>query len=169
MMKTILVQMSDRKWTMEALHQACSLARQHHAQVILLHIIPVTHASYLGTSYGRTNPVGREIDDLYEYEATFEDYGVDALLQPMQAVTTVEAIAAAAELLGADLVFAHLPFHRFPLWHRHQIRALKARLQACGSTLATPKSDRSLMLYTLEDGTASRTPCLSSLGGHRGF
>lgn len=136
-MNTILVHMSDRQWTMQAVHLACALARNNATSVILLRLIPVTHPSYLGTNYVSTVPSRQEDDDLSEYAATAEDYGVELTLQPMQYVTAMDALVEAAELLDVDMLFAHLSPSRIPYWRQFQKWNLERRLRAAGCRLLT--------------------------------
>ena len=75
-MKTILVQMSEKQWTMPALHLACALARNTQAQIILLRLMTLAHPSYLGSEFGFSIPTSQECEDIAEYKATAEDYDV---------------------------------------------------------------------------------------------
>lgn len=127
-MRTIIVQMSERHWTMQALHLACALARNNHAQVILLRLMAVNHPGYLGTAFGNRSVSGAEYVDIKEYAATAEDYGIEMSLCQMQCVTSLGALADAAEELDADVVFAHVPESRIPYWRRLQVWNLERRL-----------------------------------------
>lgn len=127
-MKTILVQLSARPWTMQALHLACALARNTEAEVILLRLMQVRHPSYLGTEFGYASPTRQEAADLADYGATAEDYGVSLALREMQCVTALNAVADAAEQTGSEIVFAHVPPSRIPYWRRYQIWSLEHRL-----------------------------------------
>ncbi|MBL8134740.1 MAG: hypothetical protein JNL42_22965 [Anaerolineae bacterium] len=136
-MATLLVQLSDRSWTTEALHHACALARQMQVTVTLLRLIPVRHASYLGTDLCSLSPSAQEEADLSEFGATAEDYGVECVVQPMQYLDELSALADAAELLDAVVVFARAPVRRRTWWNRLQMWSLKHRLAAFGSRLVT--------------------------------
>jgi hypothetical protein len=127
-MKTILVQMSDRQWTMPAVHLACALARTSDAKIILLYFTQVPHPSYLGTQFGYTPPSQQEYTDIDEYHATAEDYGIEMSLQIMQCMTPLDALPAAAEQLNADAVFAYVPQSRFPYWRKFQKWVLQRRV-----------------------------------------
>jgi hypothetical protein len=120
-MTTLLVQMADAAWTMDAMHVASTLARTAGTNVTLLHLIPVTHPSYLGTTFGTTAPSERDYQLLHQIAETAEDYGVELTIQPMQYVSLVEAVAEAAETLDADVVFARIPASRIAFWRRFQI------------------------------------------------
>jgi hypothetical protein len=108
-MKTILVQLSARPWTMQALHLACALARNAEAEVVLLRLMQVRHPGYLGTEFGYASPTRQEQADLADYSATAEDYGISLALRQMQCVTALNAVADAAEQTGSEIVFAHVP------------------------------------------------------------
>lgn len=142
-MKTILVQMSDRHWTMPALHLACALARNTDAHVILLQLIHVRHPSYLGTNYGLTPPTAQEYVDMDEYKATAEDYGVMMTIHPMQCLDSFDALVQAAKLFEADAVFAHVRESRLLFWQRFQIWLLQRRV-APGQLFVIDKMDQSL-------------------------
>lgn len=136
-MKTILVQMSEPAWTMQALHLACALARNNMAQIILLRLMPVRHPSYLGTAFGNTPPANHEHNEMDEYAATAEDYGVALSVQPMQCVTTLEALVDAADQLDVDAVFAHISKSWLPYWQAFQTWNLKRQLSAAHRQLFT--------------------------------
>ncbi len=136
-MKPILVQMSDRQWTLQAVHLACAMARSNQTTVILLRLTPARHPSYLGTEFGDTPPTYEEYKEIDEYAATAEDYGVEMCLQPMQYVNWLEAVSDAADQLDVETVFAHIPPGRIPYWHRFQKWNLKRQLAAAHRQLFT--------------------------------
>lgn len=143
-MAAILVQMSEKLWTMQAVHLACALARNNGAKVILLRLAPVQHLSYLGTPFGDAPLSSQEYDDLKEYAVTAEDYGVELTLQPMQCYSAFDALVDAAEQIDADTVFARVPPSRFPYWQRFQAWQLERRFSAVHRQLFTlNKSNRS--------------------------
>jgi hypothetical protein len=133
-MKTILVQFADARWTKEAVIQACILARNSQARVVVLRLMPVPHASYLGTDFGFLPATPRECRQLDEYRATAEDYGVDLTIEAMESVSSRDALVQAARALAADLLFAYVPPSRAPYWHRFQVWRLH---EALGSMLIT--------------------------------
>ncbi len=161
-MKTILVQMSEPAWTMQALHLACALARNNSTQIILLRLIPVHHPSYLGTAFGNTPPADHEQHELDEYAATAEDYGVALSIQPMQCATTLDALVDAADQLNVDVVFAHPGKSWLPYWQAFQTWNLKRQLSAVQRQLFTldsvPPKDGYLPAITIESAhpTASQ-------------
>src|SRR5215813_11249470 len=115
-MTTTMVHMADHRWTSEALHLACALARNNQAEVALVRMMPVQHIAWLGTDFGNTPVTSQEYERLQEYQATAEDYGVDLSVQSMQYITLPEALVEAADHLGASVVFASLPKSHFPYW-----------------------------------------------------
>ncbi len=136
-MKPILVQMSDKQWTLQAVHLACALARSNQTTIILLRLMPARHPGYLGTEFGDTPPTDEEHKEIDEYAATAEDYGVAMCLQPMQYVNRLEAVSDAADQLDTAIVFAHIPPGRIPYWHRFQRWNLKRQLSAAHRQLFT--------------------------------
>jgi hypothetical protein len=141
-MKTIMVQMADRKWTMQALHLACALARNNHAEVVLLRLTPVKNLGLLGSELANVPPSDDEYEDLGRFGQTAEDYGVPMRVQPMQYTTLIDAIDQAAEFLGAQAVFAKLPQNAIPYWRKFQVWSLSRSL-----------ASRCCQLYTLDEPT----------------
>ena len=127
-MVTILVQMAEEKWTMEAMHLACALARGSGAQVALLRLIQVQHPAYLGTSFGDKPPDEREYHRLKEYAATAEDYGIVLAVNSIQCLSPMDALVDAVDQLGADILFAHLAPSRIAYWRRFLVWNLGRRL-----------------------------------------
>ncbi|NJO82847.1 MAG: universal stress protein [Blastochloris sp.] len=136
-MKPILVQMANPPWTLQAIHFACAMARNHGTTVILLRLMPVHHPNYLGESYGGCMPTPKEDDALREYEATAEDYGVEFVIQPMQSAATLSAIVDAAEQLDVEMVFAYIASSRVPFWEKLQTWWLTHQLAAAHRQLFT--------------------------------
>jgi hypothetical protein len=124
----IMVQVSDRVWTMNALHSACQLARNFGARLVLVQMIPVQHAQWLGSDLGNANFTQQERATLKDYEATIEDYGIDYGLLLFQYESVVEAITQAAEHVNAQIVFARIQESRIPFWSRFQKWALNRQL-----------------------------------------
>ena len=132
-MYTILVQLAEEVWTMKALHLACTLARTVGGEVALLRLMQVDQPGFLGTPFGNQPPDERERRNFEEYAATAEDYDVPMTLVSMQCMSSLEAVADAAEQLDAKVVFAHVPPSRIPYWRRFQVwnmqRALRPQRQ----------------------------------------
>jgi len=124
----IMVQISNREWTLEALHCACRQARNTSARIALVKLIPVQHTSWLGTEWGYMNFTHQEQADFADYQATIEDYGLEFTPMPFQYVTLPEAIAEVAESIDAQLVFAQLPESMIPFWTKFQQWMLNRQL-----------------------------------------
>ncbi|MDX2137121.1 MAG: hypothetical protein SF123_03430 [Chloroflexota bacterium] len=158
-MTTILVQLSDKAWTMRALHEACALARKQQETVTLLRLMQVEHISYLGSEFGNVAIDHQEYERLQEYAATAEDYGVEVEVEQMQCLSMIDATADAAELLEARAVFAHIPASRIPFLHELRVHHLERRLRGTGR-----------LLYTLDEqpahtGRGSQLPNATSAAG----
>ncbi len=131
----ILVQISNKQWTMQAMHLACAMARNTHSSVTLLNLMRVRSPALLGTELGVVPPTTQEHQDLHEYVMVAEDYGVEIILQPMQYDDIAEAIIQAADYADASVVFAHLPESVFPFWKKFQTWNLRRELLAQGRQL----------------------------------
>ena len=125
---SIIVQVSDRSWTMQALHLACAMARNANLNLLLLQFRRVTNAGLLGTGIGPDVLTEQNERDLEEYEAVAEDYGVPLIIQPMEYESLPEAAVQAVAALGATALFMHLPEHRFSFWRRLRVRYIQRRL-----------------------------------------
>ena len=135
-MSTILVQLSDRVWTIKAMHLACAMARSTAANVTLLHLMQVMSPMLLGTVFGMSALSAQELEMLDDCERISGDYGIDIGLQPMQYESLVAALVQAVEHTQASVVFAHLPQSVFPYWKRLQDWNLKRQLASLNCDLA---------------------------------
>lgn len=133
-MKTILVQCSEPRWTRQAIEEACVLARNSDARVILLRLTPVSYAGYLGTEFGCVPPTAQEWQCIEDYAATAEDYGVELSVETMQSISAFDAIMQAVDDLQADLLIAHFARRWIPFWHRFEVWRAQ---QVIGSRLIT--------------------------------
>ena len=126
----IMVQIADndRAWTLEALHCAAIMARERSAKIVLVKMIPVQHIGWLGTELGYLHLTEHDEQELADYAATLEDYGVDYEVCPFQYATLTDALVQAAEFVGAQTVFATLPASRIPFWQRFQLHDLRHHL-----------------------------------------
>ncbi len=124
---TIMVQISNHEWTREALHCACLLARNTSARIVLVQMIPVQHASWLGTGWGYLNLTDQDQADFADCKAMLEDYGVEFTSLVFQYVTPTEAIAQATEHVNANAVFAKIPKSVIPLLTAFQRWSLNRR------------------------------------------
>ena len=127
--QTIMVQISDREWTLEALHRACLLARITSANIALVQMIPVQHPRWLGTDMGYMNFTDQDRVEFTDYQATIEDYGVEFTPLLFQYATLAEAIAQAAEHVNAQAVFARIPESIIPFWTKFQVWWLNRQLE----------------------------------------
>lgn len=147
-MDTIIVQVSDRQWTMRAMHLACAMARNTHTNLVLLNLRPVTSPALLGTGLGVDLPTDHDLEDLNEYAMIAEDYGVMFTLQPMEYVSLNLALAQAAEYLKASVLFAHIPEHLLPVWQRFQTWNLRRQLNGQNCHLYTLDQPESVEDWT---------------------
>jgi hypothetical protein len=133
----IMITIGEPKWTSEALHLACAVARVNTCEVALVKMVPVAHIAWLGTELGYQNFNIADEQYLRECLATAEDYGVTASVRLFQYVTLSDGIADAVEYFDAKIVFATLPLYRLPSWRRFLMWRLRRQLAACGRTLYT--------------------------------
>jgi hypothetical protein len=134
-MGNIVVQLADCEWTTRALHLASALARNNGSQVILLHLMLAHNPGLLGWDAAVTPPTWAEYDQIQEYGAICEDYGVEFHMQPMQYVTLIGALTDASVILDADVLFAQVPDSRFSFWKSLTAKRLTHALHAVGCTL----------------------------------
>ncbi len=153
-MNTILIQMADERWTLQALHLACAMARPDRAKIVLLRLMQVYQPSYLGSEFGTTVPSEQEYRNLRAFATIAEDYGVELSVESMQCLSPLQAVAEAAGYLQAEVVFASVPETRIPIWRKYQLWSLKRQLGA------------NCRLYTLDQpvNDAYWAPAVSSEG-----
>jgi hypothetical protein len=128
-MKTIMVQMSDKQWTMEAMHLASALARNSDSKLVLLRLVLATNPGLLG--WGVPLPSVEEQRQLQECATVAEDYGVEFCVQPMHYISSSEALAQAVELFEIDVLFANIPRSSIPLWQKFRLWNMKRLLGNC--------------------------------------
>ncbi|MEO8393524.1 MAG: hypothetical protein ABI700_11090 [Chloroflexota bacterium] len=131
----IMVQIADRTWTLEALHCAGRMAREQSAKIALVKMIPVQHLGWLGTDFGYLNLSEKDEQEIADYAATLEDYGVEYDLYPFQYATLTDALVQVAEHIHAQIVFATLPDSRIPFWQRFQLHDLHRHFARDGRSL----------------------------------
>jgi hypothetical protein len=134
---SILVQISDFEWTMRAMHLACAISRNTHSGLVLLQLRQVANPALLGSGLGVDLPSLREHEELCEYSAVAEDYGIEFTLQPMVYASQVDALVQAAAAVNASVIFAHLPGQFLPFWDRLQRWNLHRQLASQGCQLYT--------------------------------
>src|SRR2546428_56721 len=116
--QSIMVQITDRRWTLAAMHLACALARPCGAEVALVKMVPVQHVGWLGTDLGYLRLTLDDRKDMTDYETITEDYGVPSSRHFYQYATLPGAIVDAAEYVNAGVVFATLPTSIIPFWRK---------------------------------------------------
>ena len=136
-MDRILVEVSDKRWTMQAMHLACAMARNTRSELILLHLLSVSNPMLLGSSVGFNPPGYEERKAIKEYLMVAEDYGVNIAVHVMQYESQIDAIVQAAGELDTSIVFAHLPESRLSLVRKLKLWSLKHHLSAQGRRLYT--------------------------------
>lgn len=124
----IMIQIADRDWTLDALHEACRMARRSPAAIALVCMIPVQHTAWLGTDWGYMNFSERDQRGLEDYQATVLDYGLECRTARLQYADFADGLVDAAEQLDARIVFAKLPASLLPIWRRFQLLWLNRRL-----------------------------------------
>jgi hypothetical protein len=128
-MKTIMVQLSNEHWTLEAMHLASAMTRSLKGKVVLLRLVLANNPGLLG--WGIPLPTSKEEHQIRNYATVAEDYGVEFSVQPMQYVSLVEALAQAVEGLKVDVLFANVAKSKIPLWGVYQQWSLKRKLHGC--------------------------------------
>ncbi|MCI0710945.1 MAG: hypothetical protein L0154_12365 [Chloroflexi bacterium] len=128
-METIIVQISDHQWTMEATHLACALARRIDGNIVLLRCVLANNPGLLG--WGVPLLTNSEYQNIKEYTAVAEDYGVEYTVQPMQFISLMDALAQATQQLDARVLFAHIPRTRISLWRKFRLWQLRHQLHNC--------------------------------------
>lgn len=151
-MNTILVQMSEKCWTMEAMHLSSALARNIDGKIVLLRLVLANNPGLLG--WGIAAPTALEQCLIEDYAMIAEDYGVEFLFQSMQFVSLRDALTQAVELLDASVLFADIPRSRIPCWRQFQLWRLKSQLGKCN--LYTLSQDQFIMFkYLSPDGLSA--------------
>ncbi len=126
--QSIMVQITDRGWTLAAMHFACALARQSGAEVALVKMAPVQHVGWLGNDLGYLRLTATDRQDMSDYTTITEDYAVRSSTHFFQYATLPDAILEAAVYLDAQTVFAILPRSVLPYWRRFQMWRLRRSL-----------------------------------------
>jgi hypothetical protein len=125
---SILVQIGEPAWTSAALHLACAVARTHCYELILIKMVPVSHAGWLGTEFGNLNFTETDRRLIQDCSATAEDYGVPFSTELYQYMTLSEAIVDAAQDFNARIVIASLPQYKLPFWRKFLMWRMRCQL-----------------------------------------
>lgn len=143
-MSTIIVQMAEPQWTEEALHLACALAQRTQSKVILLHLMPTQHISWLGANFNTNWLTPEQTELVWHCKAIADSYAVELTLQPMEYISYPDALTEISEQMEADVVFARIPHSLIPLWRKVEVWELRRHLAA-----------RHIALYTLDEPVQS--------------
>jgi hypothetical protein len=133
----VMVQVAKPGWTLAALHLACAVARTNCLGLVLVKMVPVAHAGWLGTELGYQNFTEADQRLLREYAATAEAYGVVPSAELFQYVILGDAIVDAADYFDARITFATLPPYKLPLWRRFWLWRLRRQMARRGRLLYT--------------------------------
>lgn len=135
----LMVVIGDRRWTNQAVHLACAIARGNGGTVVLASMVPVHHPAQLGDASGRVRFTDEDRHALFDFAATAEDYGVDCRQQICTYANYSSGIASAAEQLNIGYVFAP-PFRsRWPWLARWKMWRLRRLVQRPLFALQTPE------------------------------
>lgn len=116
----IMIVLGEPAWTNQAMHLVCAIGRRQHVAIVLAKMIPVVHPQMLGTTAGYLQFTPQDEQDIREYAATAEDYGVVFTIQFCQYANYLRGIASAAQQLGVSDVLAYIPSGRFAKWQQLQ-------------------------------------------------
>ncbi len=139
-----MVQVTEYRQTLAALHFACAMALHVKAKIVLVKMLPAQYPGWLGTDWGSWNLTAEDHANMKEYQATAEDYGVEVTGEIYQYLTMPEAIADAADHVDAQFVFATIPSSMVPFLRRFQVWALRKRLAQHGRQLLLSDQDHAL-------------------------
>jgi hypothetical protein len=112
----LMVVVGEQEWTEQALHLACTLARQHKGSIFLVKLVPVRHPLMLGTEAAYLNFSGEDERYLEELAATIEDYNVPYQAHVCGYANYQNAVKQIADTLDAAVVFAASPPSAIPFW-----------------------------------------------------
>jgi hypothetical protein len=124
----IMVQIEDPQWTWQVLHSACALAHSCGGRIVLVKMVHVEHALYLGTTFGYLQLDERDTHIMQEYAATVADFGLACDVKLFQYWDRFGAIKDAADAMGAAVVFAKPPHSMIPFWSDARFAVLRQHL-----------------------------------------
>lgn len=116
----ILVVLGNERWTNQAMHLACAMARNEHTSVALVRPVPVANPEQLGNVDFHPDHTQRLQRTIHEISATAEDYQVSFEVIQLHYSSYINGIRSAAEELNAMAVFAPLSKHRLKIIDRFQ-------------------------------------------------
>ncbi len=141
----ILIQLADRQWTLEATHLACQVARLRGAEIIFIKMVAVQNIGWLGTELGYRDFSDEDYDNMEDYAATAEDYGVLCSVHRYQYITFPEGMSNVADHYRTQLVFAK-PIHKIKIIRQIQFWLLRRALVRHDQQLANGALVESLLL-----------------------
>jgi hypothetical protein len=153
-----MVIVGERAWTEQAIHLACTLARQHKGTVSLVNLVPVRHPLMLGTDAAYLNFTAEDEANLKDLVATVEDYNVPYAVHVCGYASYQNAVNQIADTLDAAVVFAAFPSSTIPLWSQ-------VRSWLTGHTLARNLSRHGHLLFTLAPTTYDWSQLATWLNG----
>ena len=115
------------------------------AEIIFIKMVAVQHIGWLGTELGYRDFSDEDYDNLDDYAATAEDYGVSCSVHRYQYITYPEGMSNVADYYGTQLVFAK-PVHKIKIIRQIQSWLLQRALVRHDQQLANGALVESLVL-----------------------
>lgn len=139
---TILVQIADQKWTLETLQAACVLAQKTEAQIILVQMVPVQHAPWLGSDWGLMSLNPQAVSTFARYQTFIEEHGVEGVPMLFQYSTWMEGTLQLVESANPSIIFVRAPESALPLWGGFQKWLMQRQFTRQGRRwIMTPQVD----------------------------
>ena len=85
----IMVQVSDRQWTWDVLHNACAMAQACDGRIALVQLVRVQRIAYLGTEFGYSAFSEQEECALQAYADAVAEYGLECDLHLYQYLSLI--------------------------------------------------------------------------------
>jgi hypothetical protein len=131
----VMVQVDEPEWTRAVVQSACQLAQRKHARLVLVKLVPVKHALYLGTAMGYLTLDEAQEQVVQGYVALAAEAGVPCDVQFYQYYDLMRAISEATACSGATIVFARLPESKLWFWREARVEVLRQHLAHLDATL----------------------------------
>ena len=135
--KIVVCASGNEVWTLQALHLACTLARDTQATLELIKMVPVQHPGWLNSDFGYMNFTYSDEERLAAYQQIAEDYSVLLSICLFQYSDLADAIGQAVEESEAKTAFATLPPYQSTWWRKFQLYRLEHKLKKHGCTVYT--------------------------------
>jgi hypothetical protein len=140
-MGTLLVQLSDRKWTVRAVVEAVAEARATDESLTLLRLAPAKNACLLGWEIESLAPKQESL--IEDCAALAAGQNVPCSVLSIEYLDEIDAIAQATEFLHASRCYIHPPFGWFAPFRMVWCWLLGRRLHDC--MLVVPSAPRESM------------------------